>query len=158
MGDPILNLSSGSDWALVYQETKRAAYAVAPNYYPIPAFAIPLLLSSPILVIEAANIDARPWWWLGCRLQQVLYTGLAPSEVLGSFLNIPLNRPRLVRLPRLAPDYSLKVEIPPWFESMKISIYEYTGTVGDTTDALILEQSEVIRVDLARIESKINQL
>jgi hypothetical protein len=58
----------------------------------------------------------------------------------------------------LADDYLLKVEIPPWYDRMKVSIYEYDGPIGDTTEELIIERSDVIRVDLTRIEAKIDNL
>jgi hypothetical protein len=41
---------------------------------------------------------------------------------------------------------------------MKIAIHEYAGDIGDTTEELIIERSDVIRVDLTRIETKIDQL
>jgi len=158
MGEPILNLSSTSEWQLVYNETKTAQYLNASTYRPIPAFQLPFILHSPILLVEASNLDARPWWFLGCRLQQIINVGVAPDTAATNLLKIPVNRPKLVRFARLADDYLLKIEIPPWFDAMKIAIHEYTGPIGDTTEELIIERSDVIRVDLARIEAKIDQL
>jgi hypothetical protein len=108
--------------------------------------------------VEAANLDAKPWWFLGLRLQQIIQVGVAPSTALADFRRIPVNRPSLCRFPRLADDYLLKVEIPPWYDRMKVSIYEYDGPIGDTTEELIIERSDVIRVDLTRIEAKIDNL
>lgn len=158
MSDPILSLRSTENWQLVYNETATAGRRGPAVYIPIAAFDIPILLSSPILVIEAENLDVKPWWWLGCRLQQVLQVGIVPDRALGQFVNVPVNRPRLFRFPRMTADYSLRVEVPPWFEKLKISIFEYTGPIGDSTERLVQDQADLIRIDLTRIETKIDQL
>lgn len=158
MSDPILNLSTESNWALIYNETTAAGRIGSGAYSPIAAFTIPVLLSSPIVVVEAQNLDARPWWYLGCRLQQVVTVGIAPDQAIGSLLRVPVNRPSLLRFPRWAADYALKCEIPPWFDRMKISIFEYVGQIGDSTEQTVNEQADLIRIDLSRIESKIDQL
>jgi hypothetical protein len=158
MGEPLLDLSSNDSWQLVYNETKTASYLNSTDYRPIPSFELPFILHSPYLLIEAANIEAKPWWFLGCRILQIVQVGVAPSTALADFRRIPVNRPTLCKFPRLADDYLLKVEIPPWYDRMKIAIHEYAGDIGDTTEELIIERSDVIRVDLTRIETKIDQL
>lgn len=155
MPGPIVNLDDPNNWALVYNETKNAVERADGSYSPIPSFPIPIILSSPLLIVEAANIDAKEWWFLGCRLQQLVQTGIAPGEAVGQYLRIPVNRPRLVNFPPLTADYTLRIEIPPWFQRMKVSIYEYTAPVTDMTEELIIERTDVIRVDLTRIEAKI---
>jgi hypothetical protein len=158
MGEPILDLVSGDSWQIVYNETKTASYINTTDYRPIPSFELPFILHSPYLLVEAANIEANPWCFLGLRLQQIIQVGVAPSTALADFRRIPVNRPTICKFPRLADDYLLKVEIPPWYDKMKVSIYEYAGDIGDTTEELIIERSDVIRVDLTRIETKIDQL
>lgn len=158
MSDPILELGLEANWELIYNETATAGVAPGGGYFPIMAFDVPVLLSSPIIVVEAQNLDAKPWWYLGARLQQVLSVGIAPDRAVGSFLRVPVNRPRLLRFPRLSADYSLRVEIPPWYSRMKISLFEYVGPIGDSTEQAVTEQGELIRVDLTRIETKIDNL
>lgn len=158
MGNPIVNLGSPDNWALVYNQTKEASYYNSTSYYPLPAFQLPFILHSPYLLVEAANIEAKPWWYLGCRLQQIINVGVAPDSAGTGLIKIPVNKPRVVKLPTYASDYLVKIEIPPWFNKMKIAIWEYTGEIKDSTEELIIERSDVIRVDLVRIENKINQL
>lgn len=158
MSDPILELGNPSNWELIYNETFTAGAAPRGGYFPLQPVDIPVLLSSPIIVVEAQNLDAKPWWYLGCRMQQVLSVGIAPDRVLGAFVRCPVNRPRIFRFPRLAADYSLRAEIPPWYERMKISVFEYLGPIGDTTERAVIDQGELIRIDLTRIETKIDSL
>lgn len=158
MSDPILELSNPAHWEFVYNETFRAGALPGNRYIPLQPVDIPVLVSSPLLVIEAENLDAKPWWFLGCRIQQRFSVGIAPDTALGAFVRVPVNRPRLFRFPRLSADYSLRAEIPPWYDRMKIVIYEYTGPIGDTTERAVIEQGDLIRVDLTRIETKIDNL
>lgn len=158
MGEPILELSSSANWEQVYNETKSATYLNRTDFMAIPAFTLPFILNSPYIVVEASNINAKPWWFLGCRLQQVISVGIAPNAVATDLWRVPVNRPMLIRFPRLVEDYLLKIEIPPWFDRMKIAVHAYTGTIKDSTEELIIERSDVIRVDLTRIEAKIDAL
>jgi hypothetical protein len=158
MGDPIVDFGATENWALVYNQTKNAIWINSTTYTPIPKFQLPFILNSPYLLVEAANLDAKPWWYLGCRVQQIISVGVAPDTAGTGLIRVPVNRPKLVSFPRYSDDYLLKIEIPPWFEQMKISIWEYTGEIKDTTEELVIERSDVIRVDLTRIETKIDQL
>lgn len=158
MPGPIVDLNNPLNWALVYNETKNATQLSNGGYTPIPSFGLPIILSTPLLIVEAANIDAKEWWFLGCRLQQLLQTGVIPGEAVGQYLRIPVNRPKLVQFPPLGSDYTLRIEVPPWFERMKIAIYEYTAPMPDATEQLIDERADQLTLDLARVESKIDNL
>lgn len=158
MGDPIVNFGGVENWAPVYNQTKNAIWLNSTTYTPIPKFQLPFILNSPYLLVEASNIDAKPWWYLGARIQQIISVGVVPETAGTGLIRIPVNRPKLVSFPRYTDDYLLRVEIPPWFDRMKISVWEYTGPISDTTEELIIERSDVIRVDLTRIETKIDQL
>lgn len=87
-----------------------------------------------------------------------MQTAISPGEAIGRYAKVPVNRPSLFRFPMYAAQYSLRCEIPPWFDRMKISVWEYSAVVGDSTEALVEESTDLIRVDLLRIETKVNQL
>lgn len=155
MSELLLDLRTEQNWELVHNDTVIAGRRGPDIYIPIRPFVLPVLFTSPILMVSAENIDARPWWYLGCRMQQLVETGVVPGEVIGRFARVPVNRPILLRFPRLAGQFSLKVEIPPWYDRMKIAVWEYVGPINDSTESLISDSTDLIRVDLARIESKL---
>lgn len=157
MSELILNLQAAENWQLAYNETVVAGQ-FSGGYFPIRPFDLPTLFESPILLVQAEYLDAKPWWFLGCRLYQLVNTGVSTGAATGRFARVPVNRPALVRFPRYAAQYGLRVEVPPWFDRLKLSVFEYVGTLTDSTEALIQEQSDLIRVDLVRIETKLNNL
>lgn len=157
MGNPIVNLNDPANWSLAYNETTIAG-RLAGGYIPLVPFDLPILFTSPLLLISAENIDAKPWWYLGCRLQQKVETAISPGEAIGRYARVPVNRPALFRFPMYSAQYSLRCEVPYWFEKMKISVWEYAATVGDSTEELIQDNSDLIRIDLLRIEAKVNEL
>lgn len=158
MGNPIVDLNNPDNWEMAYNETINAGRLSSIEYFPIIPFDIPVLMTSPLLFIAAENIDAKPWWYLGCRLQQRISTALSPGEVIGRYARVPVNRPALFRFPMYAAQYSLRCEIPPWFDRMKIAIWQYDAPVGDTTEQLIQDSTDLVRIDLLRIETKVDGL
>lgn len=157
MGEPILQLGNPDNWQQVYEASFNAAPAPNGRYYPINPVVMPVLLSSPIVALAAFSLDAAPRWRLGYWARQYIVTnGFGAIE--GATQKAFLNRFMIARYRMLAPQYQLRLEIPYWLRSIDITIWEYSSTVGDSTEALITEQAELTRVDLLRIESKISQL
>lgn len=157
MGNPIVDLNNPDHWEMAYNETVYAA-RLNGGWLPMMAFELPTLFTSPLLLIAAENIDAKPWWFLGCRLQQRIQIAISPGDAIGRYAKVPVNRPALFRFPMYAAQYSLRCEVPPWFDKMKISAWQYSGAIGDTTEQLIQDNSDLIRIDLIRIETKVDAL
>lgn len=157
MGDIIVSLAEAENWDLVYDEVIYAG-RVGGGYIPIAPFDLPVLAHSSLLLCYAENIDAKPWWYLGCRLHQQIETAISPGIASGRFAKVPINRPALLRFPLYAPQYSLRCEIPPWFDRMKIAIWEYSAPIGDSTEQLVQDSRDLIRIDLIRIETKVDNL
>ena len=159
MSELLLELSNSQHWEQAYerefvaQRTGSGGY-----YYPIPEFEIPILFTSNILAVATDQPEARTGWWYACSLRMYLDgPGIVGGEVFGIRRKIPLNRSTLIRLPKILPQYKLKVSIPPWHRKLSLTIWEYQGPVNDSTEDLIRETGETIRIDLARIEFKIDQ-
>lgn len=156
-----LELTASEYWEEVYRETKR----VQPSprfprrgYIPIPPYTVPILLESPILALEFRALESRPTWYVGGRCRQVIQSGNGP-DLQGNQVTVPLNRGlHLYFFQRLAPQYQLYVEVPHWHMDSEIAVWQYSGPVMDTTEALIQQSTDQIRVDLVRIETKVNQL
>jgi hypothetical protein len=155
----VLDFRNSAHWGPPYQIARRAnLYGSTGLFFPIPTFQIPILFESPILAIAAENQDAHSWWRLGCRVRQ-LFDVEGPTEVASTQRVVLLNRGgTLIQFPRYAPQYRLEVEVPKWHKEMDLTIWEYIGPITDTTVQAVLEQADLIRVDLLRIETKLDAL
>lgn len=157
MGEPILQLTNRANWQEVYDETFTADSAGANRFYPLPPIVIPVLLTSPIICLAASSATAPPHYRLAYWARQYIgSTGIGAIE--GNTCKAMINRFMLSRFPMLAPQYQLRIDFPRWHQSMSVAIWEYSGPIDDTTDELIREQSEVTRIDLLRVEAKVDQL
>lgn len=157
MSHPIYDLNNSQNWQFAYSEEKLAQQTAHGFYFPIPEFVLPTLFQSPLLLVEMDAPLAKPWWYLGGSAQLCINgPGVVAREVLFTRRKIPIARPAILQFPQLLPQYQISVNIVPWITQATISIYEYIGPIGDSTEQLIEERTDVIRVDLARIESRIN--
>jgi hypothetical protein len=154
-----LQLGDSALWSRVYNQMHYAQPATPSGFMPIPAFNIPILFSSHILAIATDSQYARSWWWLGVRAKMLIDSpGTDFGELEAYGLRVPVNAGILARFPKLTPQYRLKIEIPWWHQEMRVTIWEYLGPDDDTTEELIRTSSESIRVDLVRIETKVDNL
>lgn len=160
MSEPIApNLISPGSWVQVYSE-QRTAQSVSDNeFYPIPPYFVSILLHSPLLVVGTTSNDARSTWRLGGYLQQYID---APDtdfiEIPTSKKFVPLNGFTLVRYPMWTTAYKLRFQVPSWIREIRLLVYEYQGTLTDSTEDLIRATTDLIRVDLTRIETKVDAL
>ncbi|NEQ20658.1 MAG: hypothetical protein F6K28_15745 [Microcoleus sp. SIO2G3] len=158
MSEPRLELGSAANWRSVYQQMHRANPSRRRGYIPITPIQIPILFESHILAAAGDSEFAREHWWLGYRLKMMIdVPGTDFLDVAGHEVNIPVNRGgKLIQLPKLAPQFRLIAEVPYWHEEMLITIYEYIGTYSDSTEALIEDRTDQIRIDIARLEQRLN--
>lgn len=160
MDEPIL-LNNPLLWQQVYSETKVGASVAGygDRYVPIAPFFIPTLFDTHILLIQTVIPDAQPRWRLGCRVRQFLEPApVAGLEVQGKEFSIPPNRATLVAFPRLTSQFKLQAWVPYWHRQITLAVYEYSGANQTLLEELITSQTDVIRVDLTRIETKIDAL
>lgn len=140
------------------------------NNYKIKAglidpFEIPLLFSQHVLAINAFSIDVKPKWrtagyltqtYSGVSLEGGSSTSTPASPTLGvdaANKRIGLNTVEMIIFPQLASDFYLWFDPVPWLKSLTLSIWEYQGTV---TPERLEELVETLKVDIARIEIKID--
>ncbi|NJO78817.1 MAG: hypothetical protein HC827_10005 [Cyanobacteria bacterium RM1_2_2] len=160
MAEPIL-LNDPLQWEQVYSETKFGTpmTGYGKRYLPIPPYLIPTLFDSHIIAAQTLIPNAGPRWRVGCWVQQIL----DPSPISGLQMQareftVPPNRAALLVFPRLTNQFKLQVRIPWWHEELTLQIYQYNGAYNTRIEELVTSQTDVIRVDLARIETKINAL
>jgi hypothetical protein len=159
MGEPVLQLNNSANWELLYSEFKFADQLPSGDYRPIPTFTVPILIESPWIAVGTDSQQARSHWWLGCRVQPLISVPNSPFQyIAGTQVNVPLNEITLFKFQSLEAQYRLRVQIPWWHKELNFTLYQYTGPASDSTENLITERTDVIRVDLARIELKLDNL
>jgi hypothetical protein len=158
MAEPLLDLLNQNNWNQIYEEARTAQAAMeAGGYYPIPIFEIPLALQSRVLAVRCFSSTAKFTWRFAGNLKAQVSAPIAginspPLEVANIYLQ--LNRTKLVVLQPYVSNYNLVLENAPWLKDLKITIWEYTGAIEDTTEELI----GIARVDILRVEAKIDDI
>jgi hypothetical protein len=156
-----LDLTIGDNWQPIYT-TDRYALPVEGDpsgYSPIPPIKIPILFSTPYLVVRCESSTAKARWkTAGWAEQEFRLGGAGLGRSFTSFTGkrewIALRRFQLLEFPALGSDYALVFHSPWWLNHIRFEVLEYTGPISsDEADLL-----GTIKVDLARIEAKINSL
>lgn len=155
----VLDLQNAQLWQLLYVSGVYQVVHVGNGWVPIPPFYLPIICTHHTLMVSAESQLAKAEWWLGIRLQMIIDApGTDFGEIPAQSINVPINRPFLVQFSDLSDSYRLRVEVPPWHEEMSIRIWQYIGITSDSTEDLIISTAAGIEQDLARIESKIDNL
>ena len=158
MAEPILDLLNQDNWNQAYDESRIAQPATeAGGYYPIAVFEIPIVFQSRVLAVRCLSSTAKSSWRFAGNLKPQVAAPIAginspPVEIASIYLQ--LNRTRLVVLHPYATNYNLVLENAPWLKDLRLTIWEYTGAIEDTTEELI----GVARIDILRVESKIDNI
>jgi len=160
MSEPVApQIIAPGAWTQTYSEQREAVSIGGNEYHPIPPYFVSILLHSPLLVVGTNSEDVRARWRLGGWLQQYLDAPDADFiEIPTKKVFIPLNQFVLVRYPQWVSAYKVRFEVPWWIRKIRLTIYEYQGTVTDSTEELVRAVTELIQVDLTRIEGKVDQL
>lgn len=166
-----LELTGSNKWQRLYYQRHEGNPENRKVRGPyVEPFEIPFVLQHRILAATctAATNEIRATWRTGGYLTQV-YSGIdlmgsgdvipaagsSPTiAVDGEKKRIGLNTVELIIFPLLAPQFYLFFDPVPWLKNLTFGLWEFTGVEHDS----ILEQIELSRVDLARIEFKINTL
>lgn len=159
MSVPVADFTNGGLWSRVYNQQFYAEQVGISRFRPIPPVNLPVLLHSPVIAVATDSQEARPHWWLGIRLKQrITIPGSEFDELEAHEVRCQVNRGQLIRFPALAPQYTLRVEFPWWHSEMRVTVWEFTGEQQDSTEILVRDQTDAIRVDLARLEAKIDDI
>ena len=162
-----VRLSDAAVWRLMYLQTAQGNINDWRNYR-IPAIEpieIPFTIEGRLLAIGATYIEARPTWrYAGVLTQEVpvslddtlIYPGISGgvTAIDTSNRRIPLNSTILQVFPRYASEHRYRFEPYGWIPRLTLGIWEYIGPESDS----ILEQIETLKVDISRIEVKIDGL
>ena len=159
MSEPLLELSNPGNWEQVYDEQFVALDAPNNRYYPLSDVIVPILFTTPILAFAASSQAAQQNWRLGYWARQYIApTGIGTGALEARQIKAYLNRTVLQKFDLLAAQYQVRLSFPYWLRRVDAAIWQYTGPISDSTEFLINDQIDLVRVDLLRIEQKINTL
>ena len=159
MSSPIASFTDGSLWPRVYNQQFYAEQETVTRFRPIPPVNVPVLFNSHTIAVATDSQEALSHWWLGIRLKmRIAIPGSEFDEIEAAEVRCQVNRGQLIRFPPLAPQYTLRIEFPWWHSEMRVTVWEFQGEQRDSTEVLVQDLGDAIRVDLARIEAKINSI
>ena len=161
-----IDFTGSNKWHRVYVNTIQGNPENRKIKAPlIEPFEIPLLFESHILAITAIYNEARPRWRTSGYLKQV-YSGInleASSDILtvnsptsgvdAATQRIGLNTLEMVRFPKLAENFYLWFDPVHWMPKLTLFLWEFQG---EETPSNTEELIDTVKVDLVRIESKID--
>lgn len=158
MGQLVLDLLNQNNWVQIYDESRTAQVATeAGGYFPIPAFEVPIQLDKHILAARCISTTAKfNWRWAGNLIQKINppIAGINSPLVEAGTYSMKINRTKLVIFKPLTSTYQLTLEGAYWLKDLRLTLWEYQGIEGDSTEELITTLSG----DLNRIELKIDAL
>jgi len=163
-----IDFTGSNNWQRVYFATFQGNPENRKIKAPlIEPFEIPLLFDQHILAVTATCLSAKPRWRTAGYLKQV-YSGLnieqsgniftvnsPTSGVDAASKRIGLNTLELVIFPKLANNFYLWFDPVHWLPKLTLGLWEFTGNVSPER---IEELVETLKVDVLRVEAKVDQL
>jgi hypothetical protein len=123
-----VNFLDASKWQEFYDANITATDGVLPNSYnPIPDILVGTS-SADYLAIAIDSINAQPRWRLGVFLQ--LYVLTSFSEAVEFYRTaIPLRIPKVIEVPKIQPQYSIRLVVPTWHQDIIVNVKEYLNVI-----------------------------
>ncbi|NJR15713.1 MAG: hypothetical protein HC785_08370 [Calothrix sp. CSU_2_0] len=161
MAQPVIDLSNSSNWELIWEKLTKAQTSPTDSgrYFPIPTIEMPIQLESPIFAVLAESEKARSTWKFAGNVSQLIQTGIigfGTNDVqFEASKKLWLNRVTIYNFPKISTSFSLKFDIPYWYEEISLTVWEYLGSYGDSVEELI---EQIRDNELARIEQKVDDI
>lgn len=134
-----LQLGIESNWVLQYSISIPAVSYLndasgKPIYEKITEIIVPVVFDKPIIAISInTTIPVGKIWKYAGYLRRSLTTGLGASFV-GEPEQLFLGKFNLIILDDLNIDYFVSIQVPKWFISATIAIYQYEGIDSTTLE------------------------
>ncbi|HEY9653646.1 MAG TPA: hypothetical protein V6C95_23495 [Coleofasciculaceae cyanobacterium] len=156
-----LDLSNSANWNPIHSSSRTVTYlGTTGRYTALTDIDVTggVLLDTPLVATYATSSKRGARWktagWLKQRVQTGITVGGQPDADAFDDLRVPLQRLALLIFPRYVHNFQLTFKTGYWFEQLDLNIWAYTGPVNDE----ILAQIELTRIDLLRVEAKVNAL
>lgn len=134
-----LQLGIESNWNLQYSDSFPAVTylnnsAGKPIYQRITEINIPVIFDKPIVAVAISTTTpvGKIWKYAG-YLRRSLITGLGASFA-GEPESLFLGKFNLIIFDDLNINYFLSIQVPKWFISANVAIYQYEGTDRSTIE------------------------
>lgn len=142
MGNLVLQLGNSANWQQLYSTSVNAVSLGAGSAFaPIGTILVPILIESHIIAVSVTCANAKDTWYFGGLISQKINLGLTVGGLPDSDgvqkSKLYLNGLTLLILPKLTSSYAVEVEVPQWFRQVSLIIWQYVGTISDTTEDLI---------------------
>ncbi len=134
-----LQLGIESNWVLQYSISIPAVSYLndssgSPIYEKITEIIVPVVFDKPIIAVSVNTaIPVGKIWKYAGYLRRSLTTGLGASFV-GDPEQLFLGKFNLIILNDLSIDYFVSIQVPKWFISATIAIYQYEGIDSTTLE------------------------
>lgn len=123
-----VNFLDADKWINFYDANILAANGVLPNSYePIPDISVGTS-SADFIAIAVDSVNAKPNWRLGLFAQFYVLTSFS-NAVEFYRTAIPLRIPKVIEVPKIQPQYSIRLVIPTWHEDVIINVKEYLNVI-----------------------------
>lgn len=162
MGRIIFDAGDSSKWNFLWNTTVNSASTPDNrHYYPIGDIQVPFLLSSRVIAIYANSETALYSWKSAGFLNHKIRTGITVGGNNDGRFNgsqrVLLKQINILTIPTTSyqGEYALTFTVHPWHEDISLQLWEYTGTVSDSTEDLVIE--EVIR-RILEIQLKLDEM
>lgn len=153
MSRDLVDFSQANQWIQLYNQQFQAQRISPKAYIPLQPVPIPIQADHRFLAAGCTSTSARPSWNLGGWLTPSFDSGRGDLGDVGlGRLGVPLKGKKLLVLPQYSTAYKLLFEVPYWIEDVNLTIFQYVGTEGDSTEALIVQAL----ASLAAIQAKLN--
>jgi hypothetical protein len=124
-----INFLDADKWYEFYDANITAATGVLLNsYVPIPDIAVGTS-SADYVAIAMDSVNAKPNWRLGLFAQFYVLTSFA-NEVEFFRTAIPLRIPKVIAVPKIQTQYSIRLVIPIWHEDAVINVKEFLSAIA----------------------------
>ena len=149
----VANFSDSALWALAYEEV-RIEPQVFPRRFPaIDPWVIPITFDSYVFAVAATtNLYQDNWYTAGYLSQNLAFPGTGFTIASGQTFKIPLNRTVLLVYPKVSSEFELRFSPCGWIIDITLRIWNFNGPIITREEELL----DVIRVDLARVEAKVD--
>ena len=153
-----LQLNS-DNWEQIYNDSFRVVSVSDKLFVPFQEILIPTLVNKHIIAvyINTEIPKGAKWNYAGYLIQRLeLGLSVGGDSKFDEFSRrkLFLNRIKLIIFPKITNAYTLSFELPEWFKTAKILIWQYLGNDIDSTENLIY----ALRNDVTRLEQKIDDI
>jgi len=123
-----VNFLDADKWIDLYDGNITAQDGVLLNSYePIPDILVGTS-SADYIAISVDSINAKPNWRLGVFLQLSVLTSFS-GAVEFYRTGIPLRIPKVIEIPKIQEQYSIRFVVPTWHQDIIINVKEYLSVI-----------------------------